>query len=237
MSEPDGASPPPARRRPASRYSLFVGLAFLVLVAVATVNTLKTRDDGILGTDLAERGEPLAEFAVPELLGAEEGDANIFQDDCDTGANPCPSDQRHNPACRVDLPEVIRVCDLFDRPLVISFWFTGGADCLPTQDVVDRVAGRFGGRVNFLSIDIRDDREEARDIVRDRGWRVPVGWDADGAVSNLYRVGGCPTVAFAYPGGLFAGAAIGSDQLSEEQLTDRVERLLAESRRRAEQSR
>ena len=38
---------------------------------------------------------------------------------------------------------MIRVCDLFDRPLVISFWFTGGGDCLPTQDVVDAVAGAF----------------------------------------------------------------------------------------------
>ena len=31
---------------------------------------------------------------------------------------------------------------------------------------------------------------------------MPVGYDRDGAVSDLYRVGGCPTVAFAYPGGI-----------------------------------
>ena len=50
-------------------------------------------------------------------------------------------------------------------------------------------------------VDVRDDRDERAQIVRDRGWRIPVGWDADGAVSNIYRVGVCPTVAFAYPGG------------------------------------
>ena len=69
--------------------------------------------------------------------------------------------------------------------------------------------------------------------MRERGWRVPVGWDADGAVSNLYRVGGCPTVAYAYPGGLMSEAAIGGDALTEERLTADVERLLRESERRA----
>ncbi|MQA76011.1 MAG: hypothetical protein GEU88_17035 [Solirubrobacterales bacterium] len=210
-----------------------MGLAFVVLIVVATANTLRTRDDGILGTGEAGRGDPLPEFAVPELLGDTEGDANVFQNDCETSSDPCPPDERRTAACEVDLPQVIRVCDLFDKPLVISFWFTRGADCLPTQDVVDRVARRFRGRVNFLSINVRDDRDEAREIVEQRGWTIPVGYDADGAVSNLYRVGGCPTVAFAYPGGILQTAAIGSDQLDAEQLTEAVTRLLERSRGRA----
>lgn len=225
-----------SQQRPkASRYSLFVGFAFLVVIVVATVNTFQTRDDGILGTGDVETGAPLPQFAVPELLGSQTGDANIFQDDCGSASNPC--DEPHTPACQVDLPEVIRVCDLFDKPLVISFWFTEGADCLPTQDAVDRVAGRFSGSVNFLSIDVRDDRDAARQIVEERGWTIPVGYDADGAVSNLYRVGGCPTVAFAYPGGIFADATLGSDQLTEASLTADVERLVRESRGRAETDR
>ncbi len=225
------------RRSPASRYSLFVGLAFIALVVIATVNTLNTRDDGILGTESTEVGAPLAEFAVPDLRGSTEGDANVYQDDCSTAANPCPDDDSHPAACEVELSGVIRVCDLFDRPLVISFWFTQGADCLSTQDAIDRVARRFRGRVNFLSINVRDDRDDARAIVEERGWEVPVGYDADGAVSNLYRVGVCPTVAFAYPGGLLAEAKIGTDQLSEPKLAADVERLLAESRSRAEETR
>jgi hypothetical protein len=228
---------PAERKQQGSRYSLWVGLAFLVLIVVATVNTLSTRDDGILGASTAEAGAPLPEFSVPELVGRLEGDANIYQDDCETGAIPCPADDRRTPACQVDLDEVIRVCDLFDLPLVISFWFTEGADCLPTQDLVDEVAARYEGEVNFLSINVRDDREEAAQIVRDRGWRVPVGWDADGAVSNLYRVGGCPTVAYALPGGLMSEAVIGSDQLTEERLVADVDKLVRESQRRAQEVR
>jgi thiol-disulfide isomerase/thioredoxin len=221
----------PSRPR-ASRYSLFVGLAFLVLIVVATVNTFRTRDDGILGNGDVEVGAPLPQFAVPDLRGSTTGDANIFQDDCGSGSNPC--DDPRTPACQVHLPDVIRVCDLFDKPLVISFWFMERADCLPTQDVVNQVAQRFKGEVNFLSIDIRDDRNDARDVVQQRGWTIPVGYDADGAVSNLYRVGGCPTVAFAYPGGIFASASLGTDQLTEGTLTADVERLVRDSRMRAE---
>ncbi len=226
-----------ARPKGGSRYSLWVGLAFLVLIVIATVNTLSTRDDGILGASEAQAGSPLPEFAVPELLGSAAGDANIFQDDCETGANPCPEDDRRVPACQIETEGAIRVCDLFDKPLVLSFWFTEGADCLPTQDVVDEVARRYAGRVNFLSINVRDEREEAAAIVRDRDWRIPVGWDADGAVSNLYRVGGCPTVAYAYPGGLMEEAVIGADQLTEERLTDDIDRLIRESERRAAEDR
>jgi len=228
---PERGRPQPAK--PGGRYSLWVGAAFLAVIVVAIVNTIGTRDDGILGVSATERGEPLPEFAVPELLGSTEGDANVFQDDCESAANPCPADDRRTPACQVELPQVIRVCDLFDRPLVLSFWFTEGADCLPTQDLVDELAGRYAGRVNFLSVNVRDERENVAGIVRERGWRVPVGWDADGAVSNLYRVGGCPTVAYAYPGGLMSGAAIGGEALTEERMTADVERLLRESERRA----
>jgi hypothetical protein len=233
----DERQPRSQARKSSSRYSILVGLAFLVVIVVATANTLRTRDDGILGTSETDRGEPLPEFALPDLRGASDADANVFQDDCASAANPCPADDQRTPACEIDVPDAIRVCDLFDRPLVISFWFTQGADCLPTQDVVDQVAGRFRGRVNFLSVNIRDDRDAARRIIDERGWRLPVGWDADGAVSNLYRVGVCPTVAFAYPGGLFSEAKLGSDELSAEQLTADVERLLRESRRRAAQDR
>ncbi|MDX6581600.1 MAG: hypothetical protein QOI10_784 [Solirubrobacterales bacterium] len=228
-------SPPKRSSAPGSRYSIYVGIAFLVLIVVATANTIRNRDDGILGTGSTQRGGPLPEFAVPELLGSQNGDANVFQDDCGSASNPC--DDPRTPACQVDLPEVIRVCDFFDKPLLISFWFTVGADCLPSQDVFDQVARNYLGRVNFLSINVRDDRDSARQIATDHGWRVPVGWDADGAVSNLYRVGVCPTVAFAYPGGVLSDAKLGTDELTEDKLSADVDRLISESDRRAEAGR
>jgi thiol-disulfide isomerase/thioredoxin len=228
----------PQRPGPGRRYSTFVGIAFLVLIAVATLNTIRTESGGILGASAGERGMALLEFAVPDArTGPLDRDANIDQDDCSTSENPCPADARRPPACRIPPEGAIRVCDLFDRPLVISFWFTRGADCLATQDVVDRVASRYRGRVNFLSINIRDDPADVRRIVAERGWRMPVGYDRDGAVSDLYLVGLCPTVAFAYPGGILDFAKVGVEELSEPQLTGDVQRLLRHSHRRAREDR
>src|SRR5919108_3462247 len=214
-------------RRPGRAYALFVGAAFVVLIGIALLNTLRTTEGGLLGAG-GDRGMALPQFAVPKALGDVEGDANVYQDDCGSSEIPCPEDQRRTPACEVDLPGTIRVCDFFDRPLVLSFWFSRGGDCLPTQDVVDRVASRYRGRVNFLSIDVRDDRETVRAVIEERGWQIPVGHDADGAVSNIYRVGVCPTVAFAYPGGILEGAAVGSEELDEGALGRGVRRLLRE---------
>jgi hypothetical protein len=82
---------------------------------------------------------------------------------------------------------------------------------------------------------VRDDINEVREIVDGRGWSVPVGWDRDGAVSNIYRVGLCPTLALAYPGGILQAARIGTDAFSEAALADSLEVLLEESTARARQ--
>jgi hypothetical protein len=209
------------------RYSILVGLFFVAIVAVALIHGVPG-GGGTLGLDKQPPRWALPEFAVPAAAGKLEGDANIAQDDCSAGELPCPSDSRRSPACLVRTPGAIRVCDLFGRPAVISFWFSKGGDCANQQDVVSQVYSRYRGRVNFLSLDIRDDRETVRGLIRSRGWKMPVGYDRDGAVAGLYRVGGCPTFAYAYPGGTLESASIGN--LDVAGLSDRIERLLSASR-------
>lgn len=208
------------------RYSIVVGLIFLAVIVVASVNTLGGGGEGeTLGLDRLPSRWPLPEFAVPEGAGKLEGDANVAQDDCETSEIPCPPDARRTPACRVDLEEAIRVCDLFDRPLVISFWFSkGSTECVEQQDLVERVYRRYRGEVGFLSLNIRDDRDTLRELIGQREWTMPVGYDRDGAVAGLYGIGLCPTFAYVYPGGTLQSASIG--ELGERQLADRVDRLI-----------
>ena len=209
------------------RYSIIVGLIFLAIIIVATVSTIRGGGGGeTLGIDKLPPRWPLPEFAVPAGAGQLEGDANVAQDDCETSAIPCPEDSQRTPACRVELPESIRVCDFFDRPLVLSFFFSkGGNDCVAQQDLVERVFRRYRGRVGFLSLDIRDDRDTLRETIRRRGWTMPVGYDRDGAVAGLYGIGLCPTFAYVFPGGTQHSASVG--ELSAPQLSARVDRLLA----------
>jgi hypothetical protein len=211
------------------RYSVIVGLLFLAVIVIATLGTLNGGGgECTLGLDCKEPRWPLPEFAVPDAAGQLEGDANVAQDDCESAAVPCPADARRPPACQIRTPGAIRVCDLFDRPLVISFWFTKGAgDCVAQQDVVDSVYQRYRGRVNFLSLDVRDDRDTVQGLIRQHGWKMPVGYDRDGAVASLFRVGGCPTFAYVYPGGTLESAGI---EATTAQLSDRVEQLLSATR-------
>ena len=230
-----GPSPKPPS---SARYIIFVGVAFAALIAVATISTLGNPSNGLLGVNADVKERALPEFAIPDVRSTLVGDANVFQDDCSSSQNPCPAGGGRPSACQVHLAGAIRICDFFDRPLVISFWFIRGASCLPAQDAFDQVARRYGDRVGFLSIDIRDNRDEVRRLAAEHHWTVPVGWDQDGAVSDLYRVGGCPTVALAYPGGIYAAAPRASiDTLTVPKLSADIRKLLADTRRRAAASR
>src|SRR3954454_24324001 len=96
------------------RYSTFVGIAFLVLIVVATVNTIRTQSGGTLGVVGEDRGGPLSEVAGPNALtGPLDNDANIAQDNCSTSENPCPTDAKRPSACQIPYPrsQAIRVCD------------------------------------------------------------------------------------------------------------------------------
>jgi hypothetical protein len=217
--------------KPGRVYSTLVGLLFLAVILVGTISTLGSSDDQVLGLDEIDTDLPLAEFAVPVATSNLEGDANIAQDDCQVEQLPCPADDRRAPACEIKVAHSIRVCDYFDRPLILSFWFTKGGDsCEIQQDVVSQVSRRYRGRVGFISIDVRDSRDSVRDLVRSRGWKMPVGYDHDGAVATLYRVGGCPTFVYAYPGGILESASIG--ELNAAQLSAKADDLIAATHRK-----
>jgi hypothetical protein len=211
------------------RYSLVVGLIFVAVIAIAAINTLGNKDEGTLGLDEVAQHWALPEFAVPDAAGSLEGDANVAQDDCEAAQTPCPASARRAPACAIRTPGAIRVCDFFSRPLVLSFWFSRGGNCVEQQDIVDQAYARYRGRVNFLSVDIRDGRDTVRDLIGGRRWKMPVGYDRDGAVGSLYRVGGCPTFAYVYPGGTLQAASIG--ELTVDQLDAHVEGLLRATER------
>lgn len=228
MSE--GEDGPRRQRNPSAFYSALVGIVFIVIIAIAAINALGTDDSGVIGS--SEEGDlPLAQFAVPDVRSGLDGDANIAQDDCEVSRIPCPADERRDPACEVGVAGAIRVCDLFARPLVLSFWFTRGGECEAQQDVFESAYRAYRDRVNFLAINVRDDRDEVAKLTAEHGWTHPIGLDTDGALSNLYRVGGCPTLLYAYPGGILRETTLG--ELDSAQLSAEVDQLIAASRKRA----
>jgi hypothetical protein len=180
--------------------------------------TLPNRGEGLKGP---ERGSTLRAFAAPSALGNLEGDTNLCQ------ARPCPEQAGPRPACEVVSEEVVNLCQLRRRPLVLTFIFDRGADCYPQVDRTERVRRELDG-VTFATVFFtHKERAEIRELVEARRWRQPVAVDTDGQVANMYGIGGCPTTVFTRAGGRVADTELGN--LTEEQLRRKAERLLESS--------
>ena len=80
-------------------------------------------------------------------------------------ANPCPADEQRTAACEVELPNVIRVCDCSTARWCSRSGSRPRPSARRPRTRSTRAAARYRGRVNFLSIAVRGDREELR---RDR---------------------------------------------------------------------
>jgi hypothetical protein len=216
------SGPPPAAPAPgAGRYGWYVGILAVIVMAYILLNTLRTEGPGSGGP---EAGTSLPPFAMPLVLSSLEGDANV-------ATKAGQGEAGRVPACTVRGPDVLNSCALgHANPLVVGFLFTRGAECAGSFDQLQRLSARTPG-VRFAGVIVRGDREDARALVRKRGWTFPVGFDQDGGVANVYGIAGCPEVVLAYPGGEVRETVAGRDR-AERELARRVAALVAESRRR-----
>jgi AhpC/TSA family len=219
LAERDRTHPEPARRpevpRPSNKYAWLVG--FLMLMGLGVLLFAQTLPNSGEGLEGPKKGTTLKAFAAPSALGDVEGDANVCQ------RRPCPDQAGGQPACSLTSEEVVNLCRLREKPLVLTVIFDRGADCYPQVDRTERVRADFRD-VNFATLFFTDkERSEIRNLVEARGWRQPVGIDRDGAVANLYGVGGCPTTIFAREGGKVVDTQLGN--LTEEELRRRAAAL------------
>jgi hypothetical protein len=108
---------------------------------------------------------------------------------------------------------------------VLAFVVTAAGDCADQLDVLDRVAPRFP-RVGFAAVAVREDLDDLQRRLRERRWRVPLGYDHDGAVGSRYGVGAvCPLFTFAGRDGRVAATRLGV--LGERELAELAARLQA----------
>jgi hypothetical protein len=208
-THPEGPPRRPDVPRPGNKYAWAVGIVMLMVLGIVLFfQTLPNEGSGLAGP---ERGSVIKAFAAPSALGSLEGDANVCQ-----RASECNSQNGPRPACTLRSSQVVNVCELRRKPLVLTFIFDRGADCYPQVDRTERVMKSVPG-VNFATVFFtHKDRDQVRALVAERGWRQPVGIDRDGGIVNLYGVGGCPTTVFARAGGRVAATKLGN--LTEDQL-------------------
>jgi hypothetical protein len=225
LAEQDRINPEPMPKRPevprpGNKYAWVVGVVMLMGIGVLLLTTaLPNTGEGVRGPT---HGERLRVFAAPLATGNIEGDANVRQGRGGSDAAGAV------PACQVRSKEVVNLCELRKKPMVLTFLVTRGADCEPQVDRVERMRRDFP-EVNFAAVMSGNERADAEEIVRNRRWTQPVAVDHDGAVVNLYGIGVCPTTVFARSGGIVVNTALGN--LTEDQLRARVRRLLRAERK------
>jgi hypothetical protein len=212
MSEPSVPRAPGS-----SRYGWFFALVVVLLIAYIALNNATNDDEsGSTGPQVGKRMPP---FAVPLALGDLDGDANVA-----TEAGQGEAGAR--PACEVRGPEILNVCQLWERgPVALSFLATRGGRCVDGIDQLEAVRDDYPG-VQFAVIAIRGDRDDLRELIGERGWGMPVGYDRDGVLANLYGVAVCPQTTLAARGGTVRRTLIGepSDRELRAALDDLVRR-------------
>ena len=186
---------PPARR---STVSWIVGVVVVFAIAYITLNTLRTEAPGSRGVPA---GSQLPAFAAPLATSGLEGDANL-------ATKPGQGGQGARPACTVRGPDIVNSCQLAEKgPVVLAFTAARSKTCDRQIDVLQRARSEYRD-VQFAAVSIRGNRDDLRELIRDRGWTLPVAYDHDGGIANAYAVAICPTVTFAYKGGKVQGTSL-----------------------------
>ena len=209
--DPEEPPRPPQPVRPTNKYAWAVGILLFMGVVALYLTTAQSNQGEAVGGPAT--GSRLSAFAAPLAQGNLHGDANVCQ------RTPCPEEAGKVPACDVRSDQVLNSCKLRDGPAVLTFVVTQGTDCEPQVDRVERMRREFPD-VDFAVVLSGLEPAEAVQIVRRRRWTLPVGLDPDGAVTNLYGIGVCPTTVFSDEAGRVRETALGN--LTEQQLREKV---------------
>jgi peroxiredoxin len=135
-------------------------------------------------------------------------------------------DANTNPRCDPSHPNLsgLNVCGR--TALVLAFFITGSSDCVRQVDTLQAVSERFRDRpIQFAAVAVHSSLASAAAVVRSHHWTIPVAYDRDGAVGDVYGVEICPMLELAYRGGVVADRLIGNHWLSGRVLAARVRTL------------
>jgi thiol-disulfide isomerase/thioredoxin len=78
----------------------------------------------------------------------------------------------------------------------VNIWASWCGPCRDEAPHLEAAHDEFGDRVQFLGLDILDERGSARDFMREYGWTYPSVFDATGAIRDGLGILGQPATLF-----------------------------------------
>jgi hypothetical protein len=133
-----------------------------------------------------------------------------------------------DPRCNPSRPnrEGLNVCGR--TPLVLAFFVTDAGQCVGEVRTLQRLAPRFPG-IQFAAVAVRGSPGATTALARARQWTIPVAYDEDGRIGEIYGVETCPMIYLVHRGGRVAARLIGGRWVSPPRLAAQVRHLLGTS--------
>ena len=120
--------------------------------------------------------------------------------------------------------DALTLTDLQGRPVVLSFWTTWCPYCRRQTPVL--VAGhqqRPDKDIQFIGIDVKDDRSKVASYIDEQGIPYPIVLDEKGEIAKEYEVKGFPTTYFLDSEGRIVAVKVGA--LTAEQLENYLQKI------------
>jgi len=109
-------------------------------------------------------------------------------------------------------PPTLRLGALTGKPAFIDVWASWCVPCRAEAPVLARLWRQYGGRVQFLGIDVEDTRGDARAFVRRYGLGYPNIFDRKAALAGKLGFFGLPTAYLIDARGRIAARLVGKQE-------------------------
>jgi len=115
--------------------------------------------------------------------------------------------------------------ELHGTPVVVNFWASWCQPCQAEAPRFTAAAATYGDRVQFLGVDILDDRDSARGFITDHGLPYPNVFDPVGSIrTDLGSIGQPVTAFYGADGNLVAKV---DGEISEQDLAANLKAITA----------
>ena len=115
--------------------------------------------------------------------------------------------------------------ELEGTPVLVNVWASWCGPCEKEAPHLAAAHAEYGDRVQFLGVDILDERESARRFMHEHGWTYPSVYDLPGAIRDGLGLLGQPVTLFYDASGELVGTWTGA--LNEDVLRENLELITA----------